>query len=375
MGGVDFYRHSLSPDILSGLGEVLQSRFLTTGPVTGEFERQFAAYLQLPEAVGVMSGTGALHLALLALGVGNGDEVITTPLSYVATAHAICYTGATPQFVDVEPDTGNIDSALLSEAITPRTKVIVPVHLYGQMCDMVAIREVADAHGLAVLEDACHAVEARCDGLQPGHTGDAACFSFYATKNLTSGEGGAVATRSSELAERLRRLRNFGVSKAVGERHGQPYEHYDVLELGWKCNMNDLQAALLLGQMEEIETRLRRREEIAQRYEAAFADLPGIGLPAVRPENRSARHLFTIWVEPSIRDDTLWRLQTMGIGVAVNYRPIHLMAYYRTRFGYQPGTFPNAEAIGQRTVTLPLYPGLTDVEVDRVIEAVRKVAC
>lgn len=374
MRRVEFYRHALTEEDIAAATEVLRSVFLTTGPKTAAFERAFAEYLGVDHVVGLTSCTSALFLALTALDIGPGDEVITTPMTFIATANAIIHTGATPVLVDVDPTTGNISAEQIDRAMTPRTRAIVPVHLYGLMADMRTIQARAQAAGVAVLEDAAHATESVRDGVRPGQLGRASCFSFYATKNLTCGEGGALATNDATLAERVKRLRSHGMSKAAAERYTGTYQHWDMTELGYKANMSDIQAALLLGQIPRLEQQLQRRESIARRYEQAFSGLEGVGFPVVPPGARSARHLFTIWTPQRARDAWLAGLQQRGIGVAVNYRAIHLLTYYRNRFGFQPGTFPIAESIGDRTLTLPLYPGMSDEDVDTVIEAVHDVA-
>jgi UDP-4-amino-4-deoxy-L-arabinose-oxoglutarate aminotransferase len=243
------------------------------------------------------------------------------------------------------------------------------------MVDMRRLRQIADAHGLVVVEDSAHAIESRRDGLRPSALAHAGCFSFYATKNLTSGEGGAITTNDDALAEHLRKARLHGMSKSAADRYvAARYQHYDMELLGWKYNMDNIHAALLVHQLAGIEERLRRREAICRRYEEAFRAVDGIRYPAVRDDSRSARHLFTIWVDPRRRDEVMWELQQRGVGVAVNFRAIHLMQYYRETFGYRRGMFPNAEHIGDATITLPLYPKLTDEQVGYVIDSVIAVA-
>ncbi len=369
---VDFYRHGLGPEEVAAFEEVLGSLFLTTGPVCARLEQTLAAYLGAPHAVAVATGTAALELALKALGVGPGDEVITTPMTFIATANACLYLGATPRFVDVEPATGNLDPALVEAAITSRSKALLPVHLYGAMCDIRSLRAICDRHRLKLVADCAHALESRRDGLGSADLVDAACYSFYATKNLSCGEGGAVVTPHAEVAERLKVLRMHGMSKGAADRYAGGYQHWDMVELGRKANLPDLLAALLLPQFPKLAERLARREAIARRYEEAFGAMAGVDFPRVPEGAVSARHLFTIWVER--RDQFLQGLQARGIGVAVNYRAVHLLTYYRRRFGFRPGDFPVAERIGERTISLPMYPGLTDAEVERVIQAVGDTA-
>jgi len=369
---IEFFKHNIGPEEISKVTEVLNSVFLTTGDVVGEFEAKFSDYLGCAHTVGVTSGTAALQLSLLACGIGPGDEVITTPMSFVATANAILHAGADPVFVDVEPQTGNIDADLIEEAINPKTKALLPVHLYGQMADMKQIKAVAARHGLIIIEDAAHCIEGERDGIRPGQLSQAACFSFYATKNITSGEGGAISINEEPISEKLRRLRLHGIDKTAAERYTKKYQHYDMTILGWKYNMANIQAGLLLNQLDLITERLEKREALCRIYEDAFADVEGIAFPKVLPYSRSARHMFTIWVDPDRRDDIMWKIQEQGIGVAINFRPIHLMAYYRDRYGFRPGMFPNAENIGARTITLPLYPQLATAEIEYVIEGVNK---
>lgn len=371
---VEFYKHNLEEEDIARMVEVCRGVFLTTGQQTKAFEESFAAYLGARHAVGLTSCTAALHLALLAVGVGRGDEVITTPMTFAATSNAVLYTGATPVFVDVEPATGLIDPEAVSRAITPRTKAIVPVHLYGLMADMRRLKDVANAAGVALIEDCAHAIESERDGVRPGQLSQASCFSFYATKNITSGEGGAVVTNDETLASRVRLLRQHGMSASAADRYSGAYRHWDLETLGWKYNMTNLQAAMLLGQLSRVDGLWAQRERVAQRYEGAFSGIEGIGCPVVLPGAKSARHLFTIWVDPGRRDQVLFDLQARGIGVAVNYRAVHLLKYYRETLGFTRGMFPEAERIGDATLTLPLYPKLTDEEVDYVATSVKTVA-
>ena len=370
---IEFYRHNIGQADIDNVAKVLNSLFLTTGEVVDEFEEKFSRYLGCKHTVGVTSCTAGLHLSLLAYGIGPGDEVITTPMTFIATANSIIHAGATPVFVDVEADTGNIDADLIESAITPRTKAIMPVHLHGLMCDMRRIGEIADRHHLAVFEDAAHAIEASRDSVRPALMGDTASFSFYATKNLTCGEGGAISTNSEETATKLKKLRLHGMTKGAAERYSGRYEHWDMELLGWKYNMSNIQAAMLLNQLDDVETYWQRREKICQEYEKAFKDNPNIGCLRVLPGSKSARHMFTILVPPEKRDVVMWRLQESGIGVAVNFRAIHLLSYYQRTYGFRRGTFPVAERIGDSTITLPLYPRLSDEEVERVIRTVEEV--
>jgi len=372
---VPFYRHHLGAAEKQSLLAALDQTFLTTGTLTVEFERRFADLLGVRRAVGMSSWTDAARLALLAWGIGPGDEVITTPLTFIASANVILHVGATPVLVDVDSKTYLIDPDAVRQAVTPRSRAILPVHLYGLMCDMCALREIADRHGLRILEDAAHCVEGRRDGTGPGGLGDAAAFSFYATKNLTCGEGGAVATRDESLADRLAVLRLHGMDKSAANRHGGRYAHWDMTELGWKANLSNLDAALLLPQLPGVESRLQRREAICRRYEAAIAELDGLSVQEIPAGARSARHLFTILTPPGRRDVYLAELQGEGIGVAVNYRAITELTWYQRNRGLwrAADSLARAEEIGWRTLTLPLYPTMNDDEVVCVIDALRRV--
>jgi len=368
---VEFYRHSLQEEDIQRLAEVCRGVFLTTGKEVKEFEERFAEYLGARYCVGLTSATAGLHIALLAFDIGPGDEVITTPMTFAATSNTIFFTGATPVFVDVEPSTGLMDMDRLERAITPRTKAIIAVHLYGQMVDMRRLKAIADRHGLKVIEDCAHAIESERDGVRPGQLSDASCFSYYATKNITCGEGGSVVTNTPAVNDKLRLLRQHGLSTNAADRYSGAYKHWDIELLGWKYNMTNLQAALLIGQIARIESLWAKREAVSRRYEAGFTGVDGVGFPIVIPGTKSARHLFTIWVDPSRRDLVLADLQARQVGVAVNYRAVHLLKYYQERMAVPRGTFPVTERIGDSTLTLPLYPALGDAEVDYVIDSVK----
>ena len=363
---VEFYEHDLGEAELASVRQTLATLFLTLGPRVAEFERAFAGYLGAEHVVGVTSCSMALILSLHALGVAPGDEVITTPMTFAATSNAVLHLGATPVFVDVEPDTGLIDPAAVEAAIGPRTRAIVAVHLYGQMCDMRRLRAIADRHGLALIEDAAHAVEAERDGVRVTQLGDASTFSFYTTKNLTSGDGGAIAVHDAKLADRLKRLRNHGMSKDAAARHGGPYAHWDMVELGWKCPLTDIQAALLLPQIARIDEKHAARVELVARYRERLASVPGVEL--VPPVGKSGHHLFTVRVDAALRDHVLAELGNRQVGCAVNYRAIHTLAHYRERFGLVRDAFPHAASIGERTISLPLWPRLGARRVDLVVE-------
>jgi dTDP-4-amino-4,6-dideoxygalactose transaminase len=370
---VEFYRHQLGEKNLKRFAQVMNTIFLTTGDEVALFEKKFAEYLGEKYVIGLTSATAGLQLSLLALGIGSGDEVITTPMTFVATPLSVMHANATPIFVDVEADTGNLDANLVEAAITPRTKAIMPVHLYGQMVDMVHLKKIAQKHNLATIEDAAHCLEGVRDSVRVGQLSEATCYSFYATKSITCGEGGAVSTSSDELREMLQKLRLHGMSADALHRYTKLYRHYDVDVHGWKANMYNLQAALLIDQIDEIEPRRQERERLANYYRDSLAGVQGLEMPTFRPDIKQGCHLFTIWVDPDKRDHILWALQDQGVGVAVNYRACHLYTLFRRQYGHKEGDFPHAEKIGSRTISLPLYASLRDEEVEYVADTVKKV--
>lgn len=370
---VEFFRHNLGFEEKEAVCRILDSVFLTTGGEVCQFENSLATYLGAKHCVALTSCTAALHLSLLALGIGSGDEVITTPMTFVASSLAIIHTGAKPVWVDVELDTGNIDAGQIEAAVTSRTKAIMPVHLYGQMCDMKKIWKIADKYDLRIIEDCAHALESERDGIKAGQVSDAACFSFYATKSITSGEGGAVTTNSEELADKIRKLRMHGLNKEAADRYTSRYQHWDLEEIGWKYNMDNIQAALLRPQLRKVERYWRRRKEIRELYRQALESLPDVQMPSVRRDSKSGYHLFTIWVSPELRDATIGKLQDRDIGVAVNYRAIHLLSKFRELFGKERGSYHNAERIGDSTISLPFYPSLSENEIEYVIDQLRTI--
>lgn len=357
---VEFFRHALDEADIESVAQTLRSVFLTTGPVCARFEADFAAHTGLPHCVSLNSCTAALHLALLALGIGPGDEVIVPAMTFIASATPAVHVGARPVLVDVEPDTGLIDPQAVRAAITERTRAIIPVHLYGVMADMRALKAIADEHGLALIEDAAHCIEAERDGVRPGQLGDAVCYSFYATKNLTCGEGGALCTTREDVARKALLLRQHGMSKEAAKRYHGLYQHWDMVELGWKYNLSDIQAALMVNQLRRLDALWERRRAVYELYREALKGIPGLELPGLR--GKSAHHLFTIQAPAERRDDLLAHLGKHEIGVAVNYRAIHTLTWFRENLGCADGDFPNALAFGQRTLSLPFHTRLTPEE-------------
>jgi dTDP-4-amino-4,6-dideoxygalactose transaminase len=354
----------------------LESGWLSTGPRVHRFEEAFASYVGARHAIALNSCTAGLHLSLLAAGVGPGDEVITTPLTFCATANVIIHCGATPVFADVDPKTGNLDPEAAASAITSRTRALIPVHYGGRPVNSTAFQIIARRHGLSTIEDAAHCVEGVSMGRKIGTAADFTCFSFYATKNLTTGEGGMVTTASPEAADRIRVASLHGMSKDAWSR----YQHlgparYDVVLPGFKYNMTDLQAAIGLHQLTALGRHLERRNAIWQRYDEGLSDLPIETFAPVPPASVHARHLYMILVDRAssglTRDDLADLLSASGVASSVHFHAVHLHRYYAERFGFARGQFPHAERIADTVLSLPLSPALTDRQVDAVIRAVR----
>ena len=355
----------------------MERAWLGTGPLVSQFEALVAEYKGAPHAVALNSCTAGLHLALLVHGIGPGDEVIVPALTFCATVNVIIHAGATPVLVDVDPHTFNIDPALVRRAITPRTKAIMPVHFAGRACEMDELLALAREFGLKIIEDCAHAIETEYHGRKAGLIGDCGVLSFYSTKNVVTGEGGMVLTADADMAARIRVLALHGMSKDAWRRFSDSgYSHYDVVEIGFKYNMMDLQAAIGLHQIQRVEAYWLRRREIWERYNLAFADLP-VTLPAaLDPTSRHGLHLYTLLIgdqAPVSRDEFLGALHQRNIGTGVHYRAIPVHPVYQARFGWRPEDFPVSVAIGETTVSLPLSAKLADADVDDVIAAVRCV--
>jgi len=356
----------------------MKSGWLGTGPKVARFENDFKAYKNAPYAVAVSSCTAALHLSILAAGVKAGDEVITTAMTFCATVNAIIHAGAIPVLVDVDPLTMNMDPAQVEAKITPKTRAILPVHFAGWPCDMDTLCCIASCHGLKLIEDCAHAIETEYKGRKVGTFGDFGCFSFYVTKNVVTGEGGMILTRCEEDAAHIKILALHGMSKDAWDRFSdEGYKHYQVVGVGYKYNMMDLQAAIGIHQLQRVEPYWQRRQEIWQRYNGAFGDLP-IGLPRV-PESRIKHgyHLYTIMIDETktgiTRDAFLEAMTWNNIGVGVHYRSIPEHPYYQRTFGWKPEDYPNAMRIGRQTVSLPFSAKLTDDDVEDVVEVVRRI--
>jgi dTDP-4-amino-4,6-dideoxygalactose transaminase len=365
---------TLGADEETAVLRVLRSGWIGTGPEVAAFEEEFAAAVGARHAVAVSSCTAGLHLALLAAGVGPGDEVVTSTLTFVATANAIVHAGARPVLVDVEPDTLNLDPAGVEAAIGARTRAILPVHFAGRPCAPAPLRGLAAKHGLAIVEDAAHAVGARHAGGRPVGSGADACFSFYPNKNLTSCEGGMITTRSAARARRYRRMRLHGLSTDAWKRYGSPQlVRSRMQELGFKYNLTDLQAAIGRVQLRRLENFTTRRNEQDQRYRETLAQLERLHAPPPLAAGRHAFHLFSVFVEGVPRDEALLEMRRRGVGAAIHYVPVHLQPWYRQLLGHAPGSFPVAERVGATSFSLPIGPSLGDAEVARVCDALGAV--
>lgn len=356
----------------------LESGWLSTGPKVSRFEDLFRAYIGAEHAKAVNSCTAGMHLALIVAGIGPGDEVITTPMTFAATANVVVNVGAKPVFVDIDPRTMNIDPALIEGAITERTRAIMPVHFAGRPCDMDPILDVARRHGLLVIEDAAHAIEARYKGRKVGTIGDVTAFSFYVTKNLVTGEGGMITTSRKDWAEEIECYALHGLSKGAWKRYSdEGFKHYQVVCPGLKYNMMDLQAAIGMHQISRLDEYAARRAEVWRRYDDAFADLPIVTPAPQDPDTVHARHLYTVLVDPDVlgvsRDTFQQALFDENIGTGIHFVALHLHPFYRDTFGYERGDFPAAEFVSDRTVSLPLSAALTDDDVEDVISAVHTV--
>jgi len=373
-----FYLPDIGEDEIQAVVETLRSGWLTTGLKTKQFEQDFSAYIGTPHAVALNSCTAALHLALEAVGVKAGDEVLVPTMTFTATAEVVHYLGARPVLVDCQPDTLNIDPAAMEKAIGPKTKAVMPVDFAGQPCELDTIARIARDHHLAVIEDAAHALPARHQGKMVGTLSDITCFSFYATKTITTGEGGMATTANPEWAERMRMMSLHGISKDAWKRYTASGSwYYEVEYPGYKYNLTDMAAALGLVQLKRAEEFYRARKRIAKSYHAGFADLAEIHTPAIRDDVQHAWHLYVIQLELDRlrigRDEFIEALKRENIGTSVHFIPLHLHPFYKHSFGYQPSDFPYATVAFERIISLPIFPKMRDADVDRVVSTVRKV--
>ena len=368
------------PDIseaeVQAVSDTIRSGWWAKGPRTIEFEKQFAQYVGAKYCVGLNSCTAAQHLALLTKGIGPGDEVITTPLTFASTANTILHVGATPVFADIDPDTGLIDPKEIEKKITKKTKAIVPVHYSGLAVDLDEIGKLCDAYNLFLSEDAAHAVETRYNGELIGHQPKGAvCYSFYATKNLACGEGGALVTDDPEIAEKARVLSTHGMSAGSWNRYGKGGSwRYDIEEPGYKYNMFDIQAGLASVQLARMDDMQRRRFEAVQVYEEAFKDVPQLLLQKTPEYCHHSRHLYILRIVPErltiSRDQFIEELKARNIGVSVHFIALHTMSAYTKRFGFKPEDFPKAYAFSESEISLPLYSTLSVSDAEYVAAAV-----
>lgn len=393
-GSLPFYKPLVAREEVAELVEAIESGWLTTGPKTLQFEAAIARYVGAPYAVGVNSCTAAMHLALIALGVGPGDVVITSPITFPATANVIEHCGARPIFIDVEPDTLLLNVAEFEAFLAApqrkgvaaeRIKAVIPVHFAGQPCDMDKIFALASQYGLAVIEDSAHALGAEFQGHKVGSDYGlgfqgkwASCFSFYATKNITAGEGGMLTTNDAALVDQVAILRLHGISRDAWKRYQVAgYQHYEVLFPGYKYNMFDLQAALALPQLAHIDDWQQRRAMYTDLYNQGFADIDGLQPLQIKMDRRSAYHLYVVMGDSArlglSRDELLNRIAAEGIGVGVHFRSLTVQKFYQEKYGFQRGDYPAAERASDQVLSLPLYPAMSESDVDRVIRTVRKV--
>lgn len=375
-----FGEPSIGEEEIAEVIDTLRSGWIGTGPKVRLLEERFSDYVGTRHSLAVGSCTAALHLALDVLGIGPGDEVITTPLTFAATANVIVQRGAVPVFADIDRQTMNIDVAEIEARLTPRTSAIIPVHMAGRPCEMADLVDLARRHDLKVIGDSAHAIEARYHGVSVAQWADMNAFSFYATKNLTTAEGGMVTTNTDAWAEAISVRRLHGLSGDAWKRYSaEGFQPYETIYPGYKYNLTDLQAAIGLPQLSRIEDSLQIRERHWWSYRAAFSDIPELFLPPEDPEptNRHARHLFVVLLNLELldidRDGFVDALRDEGIGSGVHFTPVHLHRYYRQTFGFHTGMFPNAEWVGERTLSLPLSAKLTDEDVADVVYAVRRV--
>jgi dTDP-4-amino-4,6-dideoxygalactose transaminase len=373
-----FHVPDIAEDEIQAVVDTLRSGWLTTGLKAKEFEEAFAGYVGCRHAVAVNSGTAALHLALDAVGVKEGDEVLIPTMTFAATAEVVLYFKATPVLVDCQPNTLNLDTDQLEKALTSRTKAIIPVHIGGQPCDMDRVLEIALSHHLYVVEDAAHALPARYRGQMVGAIGDITCFSFYATKTITTGEGGMATTENPEWAERMRIMSLHGISRDAWKRYtAEGSWYYEILYPGYKYNLTDVAAALGIHQLRKADRFWELRRRCAKLYDEGFRDVPEITVPCVQPDVQHAWHLYIIQLnleQLSIsRNAFIELLKQEHIGTSVHFIPLHLHPYYRDTFGYRLEDFPNASSVFERIVSLPIFPKMTDADLERVIETVTKL--
>lgn len=362
---------------IAAVVDILRGDYLTTGPAVYEFEKKVAKYVGAEYAVAFANGTAALHGACFAAGIGEGDEVITTPMTFAASANCVLYQNGTVVFADIDPLTYNIDPDAIANKITTHTKAIIPVHFTGQPVDLDAIHEIAKEHNLIVIEDAAHAIGATYKGRGIGSISDMTMFSFHPVKHVTTGEGGMITTNNKLLYEKLLQFRSHGITRDASKLHDNhgPW-YYEMQFLGYNYRMTDIQAALGSSQMDKLDTFIAKRKEIVSAYSQAFGDMPEVIVPYQSPEGESSWHLYVVKLNLELltgtRKDVFEALQRQNIGVNVHYIPVHLLPYYQD-LGYKKGTLPNAELLYEGIITLPLFPAMTGEDVNDVVLAVENV--
>ena len=376
---VPFHRSFLGEEDVQAVSEVIRSGWLTMGPKTFEFEKEFAKYVGAPHSIAVSTGTAALHLSLEAAGVRAGDEVLLPTTTFTATAEAVTYLGARPVLVDIQPETMNMDPEDAARRITQKTKALIPVHLGGQPCDMDEIHAIAEMHHLRIIEDAAHALPSEYRGKRLGQISEFTCFSFYATKTLTTGEGGMITTNNSEAADRMRLMRLHGIERDAWKRYRADGSwSYEVQEAGFKYNLTDLQSAIGLVQLLKCDAMRDAREAIARRYSDAFSVCEELVLPTIANDRSTSWHLYILRLRLERltidRNAFVEVLRNRGISCSVHFIPLHLHPYYQRVLGYQPGDFPNAEREYRSCFSLPIFPGMTESEINYVIRAVLDAA-
>lgn len=371
-------RASIDAEELSAVEQVLKSGWLTTGAKVQEFEQMMQEYLQCTKAIGLTSCTGGLHIALAALGIGKGGEVIVPTYTFAASAHVVAWLGAKPVLVDVEEDTFNIDSVAVERAITSQTKVIMPVHFAGHACDMDRIIAIARKHKLFVIEDAAHAIGTDYKGKKIGNFGDATVFSFYVTKTMTTAEGGMVVTNDESLGKKLKKYSYFGVDKDAFNRYSEKGTwYYEIVDLGYKYNMDNVQGALGVEQLKKLEQFIEKRRKLVLLYNQLLANVSGLIVPVEKSYTRHSYYLYPLrvdWTKVGItRDLFIASLKEYNIGTSVHFIPLHLHPYYQQQWGYKKGDFPVAERLYEQEVSLPLFPAMTEEDVKYVADVVKEV--
>lgn len=377
---VPFYRVEIRTEEIREVVDTLKSGWIGTGRKTQLFEEEFKKFTGARFAIALNSCTSGLHLSLLAYEIGEGDEVITTPLTFPSTANVIEHVKAKPIFVDVERNTGNISPEKIEDAITPRTRAIIPVHLYGLPCDMTFIMKIAERYSIKVIEDAAHALGAVYKGKKIGGIGHTTSFSFYVTKNITTGCGGMLTTDDERVMDFVIKARFHGLTSDAYAREGKTSpEHYEVLFPGLEYNMTDLHASIGIWQLRKFEESQKRRKEIWNRYKNAFSEIEEIEMLSDIPEKNSvhAHHLFTILIKTELlrinREELRTILYRKGIGTGIHFTSLHLNKFYREKYHYRKGDFPNAEYISERTLSLPFFPDMREEEVEYVIQVLKNI--